>query len=278
MNDSNRSQEPISEFYEVYPEAERLSSPAGQLEFERTKDILTRYLPPPPAVVLDVGGGSGPYAFWLASLDYEVHLVEPSPKLLAQAAAAAAQQKHAPLASCQSGDARQLPCHDASADALLMLGPLYHLTEEGERRQALAEAHRALKPDGLLFAAAISRFASTLDSFSSGYFEDPQFRDIVRGDLASGQHRNPTDNLLYFTDAYFHLPHELRDEISRGSFEVLRLLPIEGMAVFARDLEELWSKNDTRQAVLEILRQTEDAEAILGATSHLMCVARRLAA
>jgi len=43
---------------------------------------------------------------------------------------------------------------------VLMLGPLYHLTEPADRHQALREAHRVLGPGGLLAAAAISRVAS----------------------------------------------------------------------------------------------------------------------
>src|SRR5258707_4970237 len=79
---SEHSKRSIEQYYAEYPEHERLSSARGQLEFERTKRIVQRFLPSPPAIVADVGGGTGPYSFWLASLGYEIHLIGPSIPLL----------------------------------------------------------------------------------------------------------------------------------------------------------------------------------------------------
>jgi hypothetical protein len=76
------SKRSIEQYYAEYPEHDRLSAPEGQLEFERTKRIVQRFLRPAPAVVADVGGGTGPYSFWLASLGYEIHLIEPSARLV----------------------------------------------------------------------------------------------------------------------------------------------------------------------------------------------------
>jgi ubiquinone/menaquinone biosynthesis C-methylase UbiE len=116
------------------------------------------------------------------------------------------------------------------ADATLLLGPLYHLVEKADRQVALKEAHRILKPGGLLFAAAISRYASLIDGFASGFFADERFREIVKRDLSSGQHRNPTDSAEYFTTAYFHRPDELRAEIHDADYHDIKVLGIEGPA------------------------------------------------
>ena len=72
----HHSKRSIEQYYAEYPEHDRLRSPRGQLEFERTKRIVKRFLPSPPAIVADVGGGTGPYSFWLGSLGYETHLIE----------------------------------------------------------------------------------------------------------------------------------------------------------------------------------------------------------
>src|SRR5687767_5101200 len=65
-------------YYESGAELTRLTeSPQGRLEYLRMQELILRYLPPPPATVLDVGGGPGAYACWLASLGYEVHLIDP---------------------------------------------------------------------------------------------------------------------------------------------------------------------------------------------------------
>src|SRR5437773_3466782 len=101
-------------------------------------------------------------------------------------------QPEAPLASVTVGDARSLSWNDKTVDAVLLLGPLYHLTARADRIRALTEAHRVLKAPGLLFAVGISRFASTMDGLRSGFLKDAQFADIVDRDLKDGQHRNPT--------------------------------------------------------------------------------------
>ncbi|GAY07578.1 methyltransferase domain-containing protein [Pseudonocardia sp. N23] len=48
---------------------------------------LLDHLPPPPAAVLDVGGGAGHQSLPLARLGYEVTIVDSSPEMLARAAA-----------------------------------------------------------------------------------------------------------------------------------------------------------------------------------------------
>src|SRR5207244_1686768 len=69
----------ILRYYAAGPESERLRQGAFQLERARTEELLLRHLPPPHARVLDVGGGSGPYACWLAERGYEVTLLDPVP-------------------------------------------------------------------------------------------------------------------------------------------------------------------------------------------------------
>ena len=186
-------------YYESGNEINRLAIGVGQLEIERTKDILQRYLPPPPAVIFDVGGGTGIYSLWLARLGYEVHLIDVASLHIERAKHAMQDQPDFPLASLAVCDARKINRADSSVDAVLLFGPLYHLTERNDRITVLREAYRIVKPGGLVFAVGISRFASTLDGLFQGYFDDPEFVCIAQQDLKNGQHRNSTDNPLYFT-------------------------------------------------------------------------------
>ena len=117
----------IRDHYLSGNERDRLAAGAGRLEFLRTQDLLTRLLPPPPAVVLDVGGAAGAHAVPLAAQGHEVHLIDPVPLHIEQARAVPG------LASVTLGDARALRWPDATVDAVLLLGPLYHLTERADR-------------------------------------------------------------------------------------------------------------------------------------------------
>jgi ubiquinone/menaquinone biosynthesis C-methylase UbiE len=256
-------------------EATRLLQGQGQLELARTQELLQRHLPPPPAVILDVGGGAGVYAYWLASLGYEVHLVDAVPLHVEQARQAGQEHAAAPLASIRVGDARRLEQHAEVADAVLLLGPLYHLTEQSDRLLALSEAKRVLRPGGLLFAAGISRFASLLDGLYQGFLHDPAFVSIVERDLREGQHRNPTNQPGYFTTAYFHHPDELRDEVWQAGLQVDAMVAIEGPAGHVGEIDRWWSDPALRGQLLTAIRAVEQESSLLGISPHILVIARK---
>lgn len=269
------SSQRICRYYDDADEASRLRSGWFQLEQERTRELILRHLPPAPATIIDAGGGSGVYACWLAARGYRVHLIDPLTKHVEQARSASDQQPSHPLASADVGDARSLPHPDNSADAVLLLGPLYHLVVKDDRLACLREARRVLRPGGLLWGAAISRFASLFDSLSSGFFADPAFAPIVERDLEDGQHRNPTSNPLYFTDAYLHRPGELSREFLAAGFQIVALTAIEGPGWMARDFDRLWNDPVQRERLLAAVRKVEREPSILGATSHIMAIGRK---
>ncbi|HUA16736.1 MAG TPA: methyltransferase domain-containing protein [Verrucomicrobiae bacterium] len=272
---SEDSSEKVVRFYGEADEAARLRQGWFQLERARTEELILRHLPPPPATLLDIGGGAGVYACWLAARGYRVHLIDPVPKHVEQARVASAAQPEHPLASAEIGDARRLPQADGFADAVLLLGPLYHLVEREDRLACLREVHRVLKPGGLVWGAAISRFASLFDSLSTGFFDDRAFAPIVERDLEDGQHRNPTGNLLYFTDAFFHKPGELSREFLAAGFQIVALAAIEGPGWMARDFERLWSDPVQRERLLAAMRKIEREPSVMGATAHLMAIAKK---
>jgi len=264
----------ILDHYSQVDEDSRLRQGWCQLELARTQELIGRFLKPPPAVALDVGGGSGIYAAWLASLGYEVHLLDPVPKHIEQARERSRRQEK-PIASMNVGDARHLEAPGASVDAVLLLGPLYHLTERSDRIACLREACRVLRPGGVALAAVISRFASLFDSLKSGFFDEPLFAAILDRDLAEGQHRNSTGNPQYFTTAFFHLPQELAGEMAEAGFQVARLIAIEGPGWLAGDFDDLWTDQKQRARLLESIRKVEHEPAILGASPHFMGIGRK---
>ena len=264
--------------YEEGREDRRLLNSVGQLELVRTQELLSRYLPPPPAAIFDVGGGTGIYAFWLAQQGYEVHLIDAVPLHIEQARRSSESEPSRTLASMAVGDARQLNREDASIDVVLLLGPLYHLTDRIDRISALREAHRILRDGGIIFAAGISRLASTLDGLFRGLLDDPEFVSIAQRDLAEGQHRNPNNHPAYFTTAFFHHPEELRTEIEEAGLQCERLLAIEGPGWLLQNFEEHWGKSTRRDQLLEAIRWLEAEPSTLGMSAHLMGIARKVAA
>ncbi len=261
--------------YAAGQEAGRLFSGRGQLERARTAEVIARYLPPPPAVILDIGGGPGAYACALAAQGYTVHLIDALPLHVDQARATSAAQPAYPLASATVGDARHIGRPDAGAAAVLLLGPLYHLTERADRVQALREARRLIEPGGLVVAAAVSRFASTFDALFHGLFTNPDAMQIVHTDLETGQHRNPTGNPSYFTTTFFHHPDELRAEVTDAGLQLAALLAVEGPGWLLPDFDPRWADPARRAALLDLLRRLEGEPALLGASAHILAVCRK---
>jgi SAM-dependent methyltransferase len=264
----------IRAFYDQTPEETRLQVGPFQLEALRTRELIERHAPRPPATVLDVGGAAGAYAAWLASAGYTVHLVDAVPRLVAEAR----RRNEAlarPIASCEVGDARSLSFPTGSADVVLLLGPLYHLVDAEDRARALAEAARVLDPGGLLFAAAISRYASALDGLSRDLFEDARFAAIVEQDLRDGQHRNRTERADYFTTAYFHDPDELRTEVTQAGLVVDGVYGLEGPAWMLPDFAERWADERRRADIVRLASALESEPSLLGASAHLLAVARK---
>jgi ubiquinone/menaquinone biosynthesis C-methylase UbiE len=270
----SRLSKEIQEHYLQGLERARLLHDEGELERLRTQAILVRYLPPVPAVLLDVGGGAGVHAFPLTEMGYRVHLLDPTELHLEQA------RDHSDkagvrLASITLGNACSLAVASGVIDSVLLLGPLYHLIEHADRLTARHEAYRVIKPGGILFAAAISRFASLIDGLARGYFSDTRFRDIVAADLATGQHRNPTHNPAYFTTAYFHRPEELAREIGEAGFKPARVLAIEGPAWSAAHFRAAWADPGERERLMQFLSLIEAEPSIQGSSAHIIAVAYR---
>lgn len=265
----------IHAHYAEAREAERLSVGHGPLEAERTRELLLRHLPPAPGIALDVGGGPGAYACWLAARGYVVHLVDSMPLHVEQARQASARQPDQPLASVRLGDARRLAMPDACVDTVLLMGPLYHLTERSERIVALREAWRVLRRGGLVFAVGISRFASLFSGLAWSLLGDPDAATIVADDLRIGQHRNPTLRHEWFTTAYFHRPEELPAEVQEAGFEVVETVGVEGLGWTLPDVAARWANPIGREHLLMAARAVEREPSLLGVSAHMMTVGRR---
>lgn len=266
----------VKSYYELGWEKDRLKTGKGHahaiegdVEKTRTIELLLRFLPKPKATILDVGGAAGAYAFWLAELGYEVHLVDLTPLHIEQAQAEQQKKGSAELASCKVGDACNLDFPDNFADVILCMGPLYHLPDIEDRKRCLSESWRVLRPGGLLFAVGISRFASLLDFLRIGDFNDEDIAAMIEQDLSSGCHVNPAKNPRLFTTAFLHKPEHLYKEISGSGFNNVAIMAIEGPILYTKDLESHWVNEQSKARLLAFAKQVENQSSIMGMSNHI---------
>jgi len=261
----------LREHYARGEERDRLDRRAGRLEFARTTEIVLRCLPPAPALVADIGGGPGRYALWLGGLGYRVEHRDLMPLHVRQVEDAAAE---ASWLRSAVGDARDLDLADASVDAVLLLGPLYHLRHRADRVRALAEARRVVRPGGPVFAAAISRWAPRLDGELAErlYEQVPHFRELTPEVERTGL--LPPLRPGSFS-GFCHRPRQLRDELRSAGLEVADLVSVEGPAFLLADLAERLDDPVDRAVVFDAARAVERVPELLGIGPHLLATGIR---
>jgi SAM-dependent methyltransferase len=171
------------------------------------------------------------------------------------------------------GDARDLDLPDASADAVLLLGPLYHLSRREDRIAALREAARVLRPGGPLFAVAISRWATRIDGIIGKriYLKYPAAPSVV--DEAERTGVFPPLHAGAFT-AYAHRPDDLRAELTEAGLDVISLLSVEGPAIILADLDARMADPADRAAILDGARALENVPELAGLGPHLLATAQ----
>jgi SAM-dependent methyltransferase len=262
----------VHEHYALGLERDRLATPFGQVEFARTTELLLRGLPRPPARVADVGGGPGRYSLWLGELGYTVVHRDPVALHVEQLTSAAGRLGDGIESAL--GDARELDLDDASVDAVLLLGPLYHLRRRADRLQALREARRVAVPGGQVFAAAISRWAPRLHG---GLVERLGDRyPSLPSQLEQVERTGRLEPLFPGSfSGYCHTPRGLRSEVRAAGLELVDLVSVEGIAFALPDLEQRLADPQARRLVLETARALERVPELLGIGPHLLATARR---
>ncbi len=260
----------IEQFYDgaVAREWERLDR--HRMEFAITRRALAEHLPPPPAVILDIGGGPGRYAIALAGQGYAVTLLDLSQGLLDWARGKAAEAGVA-VADYVHGNALDLGRFPAATfDAALLMGPLYHLLQAEDRARAVREAARVLKPGGLVFASFIVRYAAVRWGAKFAAERILEWRAREEGVLTTGH--NVTEG--GFTDSYFAHPAEIRPLMEGGGFETLDLLACEGVISMLED-EINPLQGEAWDAWVALNYRVCRDPSIHGAAEHLLYVGRK---
>lgn len=254
-------------YYEQGKEQDRLLAAKGALEFERTKEILQRRMPPAPAVVADIGGGAGRYALWLADLGHQIHHRDLMELHVEQLAAVGHPAVHTAI-----GDARELDLPDQCVDAVLLLGPLYHLADRAERIQALREASRIVRPGGPVFVAAISRWAARLDGMLQErlYRDNPDFLRLLPEVERTGVLPPVVPNGFV---GYTHRPDQLAEEIAEAGLRLDDLVGVEGLPLSKLETEARRGDPLDWEVLLDAARAVERVPEMLGVSGHLLATA-----
>jgi S-adenosylmethionine-dependent methyltransferase len=264
----------VREYYQIRGESEwhRLAAPFdGGVEWELHRRALAEWLPP-RSRVLDVGGGPGRWAIWLAQRGHRVALGDLSPAQLEIArreiaAAGVTVEETVEL------DARDLSRFaDGSFDAVLSMGPFYHLLESADRERAATEACRVLRVGGRLFATTMTRYAWLL----SVVFEWGSSRlDDTRRMLDSGVYRN--EERGRFTDGYLHHPRDVPALFEAAGFESRVLMASQGfLSQVQEQVAELQERDEPAwQALIEMAYETATDPSLLGTSGHLLYIGDR---
>lgn len=254
-------------YYEQGKERDRLIGPKGALESERAKEILLRRLPAAPAIVADIGGGPGHYARWLGEQGYTVRHRDLMPLHVDQL-----QALGDPSIETAVGDARGLDLPDSSVDAVLLLGPLYHLPDRQDRLQALREAQRIVRDGGPVFVAVISRWAPRLDGVLQERLDEvnPSFLSLLPETERTGELPPAVPNGFV---GYTHRPDDLADEVSEAGLHLDDLVGVEGLPLAAADLQARRADPAAWQVLLDAARAIERVPELLGLSPHLIATA-----
>lgn len=256
----------------------RLEQPAdGAIEFALTTAKLAEHLPP-ASHVLDIGGGPGRYAIWLAQQGHTVSLADLSPKLLEIARAKVAEANvGAAVREITEADACDLSrWPDNGFDAALSLGPFYHLTASADREAAASELARVVKPGGVVFIALMPRYAFIRRTLcvpdERHHLLDPEW---VRRLTEEGIFENEVPGR--FNSGYGFRAEEVEDFFASHCLTQVELLAAEGLTSGLANLmsDVIEERGKTFDSALPLILDSAADPTLLGAASHLLFIGRR---
>jgi SAM-dependent methyltransferase len=263
----------IERLYSEDPEREDSRLERHQLENDLTWRYLERYLPS-SGEILEIGAATGRYTVELARRGYAVTAVDLSAVELELCRQHLAAEGLADRVRFEVADTRDLASFPAAAyDAVLLMGPLYHLVLEPDRRRALAQAYARLRPGGILVSAFISRYGIMGDLLRNvpQWIED---RDEVRAILDLG--RDPEHYPPGQFRGYFATVAEIAPLHEAQGFRTLALAAVEP-AISADDDSYNRLEGEQRRLWLDLLEEISTEPSSIGASRHLLYVGKRLA-
>jgi SAM-dependent methyltransferase len=261
----------ITAFYDHGAEAEDVRLEQNQLEYDLTWRYLTRYLPPAGSI-LEIGAGTGRYTLALCQRGYAVTAVDLSAALLERCKRrleASGLQEQARYIVADARDLQAVP--PMTFDAVLLMGPLYHLVFEEDRRQAVRQAAERLRSGGLLFSTHLSRLGILGDLIR----RTPEWierTEEVRSLLERG--RRPDDQPRGGFRGYLARVSEIRPLHEACGLQTIVLAGVEP-AISADDASYNQLQSPRREQWLDLLFEVSADETTVGASRHLLYIGRK---
>jgi len=245
----------------------------GVFEFERTKSLIDLYLAKKPQNIIDVGGGTGKYSEWLSRKGHDVQMIEPVLKhvLIAQKRSKCLKNRF----KITQGESQHLPYPDNFAELVILHGPLYHLQKKEDRIATILEAKRVVRKDGIILGFAINYTASTLAGLFNGLMHKKSFFEMCKEELTTGIHNPPNDFPWLLAKAYYHQPQQLKTEFLDQGLTFLNIYPVEGITWLDKHFFRSISKEKYKRNLLELLEVTENDQALLPFSPHIMVATKK---
>ncbi len=271
----------VRAYYAEFGEREwnRLLNPTdGTVEFAVNRRAISRHLPAShdSLRILDIGGGPGRYSFWLVDRGHKVTLADLSPELLT-IARTKSDEFHTKLEAVVEADACDLSAWpDASFDAVLCLGPFYHLPDAVDRDRAARELCRVLRPGGVAFVALMPRYTFLRRTIA---IDDERQHlldaDFLRAALQEGAFYNDIPGR--FTEGFGAHPAEIQPYFAQFGLDQITLLASEGIAVGIQEAVAQIADTDPAlyERVIDLILDTASDPSILGLCSHLLYIGRK---
>jgi SAM-dependent methyltransferase len=261
----------IAEFYNSNPEGEHNRLERHQLEYDLTWRYLDQYLPSQGAI-LEVGAATGRYTLQLAKRGYILTAVDLSVELIEKCRKKLVDEGLANQVRLVLADARDLnEVTEKHFDAVLLMGPLYHLVGEDDRKLAVKEGFNRLRTGGIIFSSFISRFGIMCDLIKDvpDWIEE---QTEVRSVLERG--RDPDDFPRGGFRGYFAQPSEIAPLLEVMGFKTLVLAGVEP-AISADDESYNKLQGKQRHQWLDLLYEMSTEKSIIGASRHLLYIGKK---